>query len=53
MVGGSDDRKLRCEGIISKRSDPYRSGRTRDWTKVKSPAAIAAQKVRSENWNAR
>jgi ATP-dependent DNA ligase len=41
-----------CEGIVSKRADsPYRSGRTRDWIKVKSPAAIAAQKIRSENWN--
>ena len=46
--------KLGCEGIISKRADsPYRSGRTRDWIKVKSPAAVEAQKVRSENWNNR
>lgn len=44
--------KLGCEGIISKRADaPYRSGRSRDWIKVKSPAAIAVQRVRSENWN--
>ena len=46
--------KLGCEGIISKRADsPYRSGRTRDWIKVKSPAAVEAQKARSENWNQR
>ena len=44
--------KLGCEGIVSKRSDsPYRSGRSRDWIKTKSPNAIAAQRVRSENWN--
>jgi bifunctional non-homologous end joining protein LigD len=46
--------RLGCEGIVSKRaSSPYRSGRSRDWVKVKSPAAVEAQKVRSENWNAR
>jgi bifunctional non-homologous end joining protein LigD len=44
--------KLGCEGIVSKRADsPYRSGRSRDWIKTKSPAAVEAQKVRSENWN--
>ena len=44
--------KLGCEGIVSKRADsPYRSGRSRDWIKTKSPAAIEAQRVRSENWN--
>ena len=44
--------KLGCEGIVSKRAEsPYRSGRSRDWIKTKSPAAIEAQKVRSENWN--
>jgi bifunctional non-homologous end joining protein LigD len=36
--------KLGCEGIVSKRVDsPYRSGRSRHWVKVKSPAAIEAQ----------
>ena len=44
--------KLGCEGIVSKRVDsPYRSGRTRDWIKTKAPAAIVAQRVRSETWN--
>jgi bifunctional non-homologous end joining protein LigD len=44
--------KLGCEGIISKRADsPYRSGRSRDWIKTKSPTAIAVQRVRSENRN--
>jgi bifunctional non-homologous end joining protein LigD len=44
--------KLGCEGIVSKRADSaYRNGRSRDWIKTKSPAAIAAQKIRSENWN--
>jgi bifunctional non-homologous end joining protein LigD len=46
--------RLGCEGIVSKRSDsPYRPGRSRDWIKTKAPAAIEAQKVRSENWNQR
>jgi bifunctional non-homologous end joining protein LigD len=46
--------RLGCEGIVSKRADSsYRSGRSRDWIKVKSPAAIEAQKARSENWNNR
>jgi hypothetical protein len=44
--------KLGCEGIVSRRADsPYRSGRSRDWLKVKSPAAIEQQRIRSENWN--
>jgi bifunctional non-homologous end joining protein LigD len=44
--------KLQCEGIISKRADsPYRSGRSRTWIKTKAPAAIEAQRIRSENWN--
>lgn len=46
--------RLGCEGIISKRADsPYRSGRSRNWIKVKAPEAIETQKVRSENWNQR
>jgi bifunctional non-homologous end joining protein LigD len=46
--------KLGCEGIVSKRADSsYRSGRSRDWVKTRSAAAIEAQKVRSENWNQR
>jgi bifunctional non-homologous end joining protein LigD len=46
--------ELGCEEIVSKRADsPYRSGRTRNWIKTKSPAAIEAQRLRSENWNQR
>jgi ATP-dependent DNA ligase len=31
--------QLGCEGIVSKRADsPYRSGRSRNWIKTKSPA---------------
>jgi bifunctional non-homologous end joining protein LigD len=46
--------RLGCEGIVSKRAEsPYCSGRSRDWIKTKAPAAIEAQKVRSENWNNR
>jgi bifunctional non-homologous end joining protein LigD len=34
------------EGIVAKRRDrPYRSGRTKDWVKVKNPAAPAASRV--------
>ena len=44
--------KLGCEGIVSKRAIRLTApGRSRDWIKTKSPAAIEAQKVRSENWN--
>jgi ATP-dependent DNA ligase len=32
---------LGCEGIVSKRANSfYRSGRSRDWIKTKSPAAL-------------
>jgi len=44
--------KLGCKDIVSKRAGaPYRTRRSRDWIKCKSPAAIEAQKVRGENWN--
>ncbi|MGE0037470.1 MAG: hypothetical protein AB7S93_17785 [Xanthobacteraceae bacterium] len=44
--------RLGCEGIVSKRADsPYRSGQSRDWLKVKNPATIEQQRIRSENWN--
>jgi bifunctional non-homologous end joining protein LigD len=34
--------KFGCEGIVSKRlGSPYSSGRSRDWVKVKNPAAQA------------
>lgn len=47
-------RRLGCEGIVSKRADsPYRNGRSKDWIKTKTPAAITAQKLRSENGNKR
>jgi len=43
---------LGAEGIVSKRlGSRYRSGPCPDWIKVKNPEAIAAQRVRSENWN--
>jgi bifunctional non-homologous end joining protein LigD len=33
-------------GIVAKRGDrPYRSGRTKDWIKVKNPDAPAATRV--------
>jgi bifunctional non-homologous end joining protein LigD len=34
------------EGIVAKRRDkPYRSGRSKDWIKVKNPAAPAASRI--------
>jgi bifunctional non-homologous end joining protein LigD len=44
--------KLGAEGIVSKRiTSPYKSGRCPAWIKVRSPASIAVQRERSENWN--
>jgi bifunctional non-homologous end joining protein LigD len=44
--------KLGAEGIVSKRIDaPYRSGPHAAWVKVRSPASVAVQRERSENWN--
>ena len=35
------------EGIVSKRKDaPYRSGRTKDWLKMKNPAREAEEEWR-------
>ena len=46
--------KLGLEGIVSKRANSsYRGGQSRDWIKTKSPAAMAQQRIRSENWNCR
>jgi bifunctional non-homologous end joining protein LigD len=37
--------RLGCEGIVSKRlGSPYRSGRTRHWSKVKNPKAPAVKR---------
>jgi ATP-dependent DNA ligase len=37
---------LGCEGIVSKRADsPYRSVRSRDWIKTKSPVVKAQQRI--------
>ena len=44
--------KLGCEGIVSKRlGSPYSSGRSRDWVKVKNPAAPAAKREVEEDWS--
>jgi ATP-dependent DNA ligase len=38
--------RMGLEGIVSKRVDrPYRSGRSRDWVKIKNPDAPAASRV--------
>jgi len=43
--------RLGCEGIVSKRlGSPYRSGRSRDWLKVKSPTSPAALREAEEDW---
>jgi ATP-dependent DNA ligase len=40
------------EGIVSKRKDPlYRSGRSRDWLKMKNPAAPAVKREAEEEWH--
>jgi bifunctional non-homologous end joining protein LigD len=45
---------LGCEGIVSKRlGSAYRSGRARDWIKVKNPAAPSACRLEEEDWNDR
>jgi ATP-dependent DNA ligase len=44
--------KLGCEGIVSKRlGSTYRSGRVRDWIKVKNPAAPAVKREAEEDWS--
>jgi hypothetical protein len=43
--------KLGLEGIVSKRlSAPYRSGRSRDWLKVKNPDSPAMIRAREAEW---
>jgi ATP-dependent DNA ligase len=43
--------KLGCEGIVSKRlGSMYRSGRSRQWLKVKNPAAPAVRREAEEEW---
>ena len=43
--------KLGFEGIVSKRlGSPYRSGRSRDWLKMKNPAAPAVKREAEEQW---
>jgi ATP-dependent DNA ligase len=39
------------EGTVSKRKHPrYRSGRSRDWLKVKNPNAPAVKREAEEDW---
>jgi bifunctional non-homologous end joining protein LigD len=43
--------KLGCEGIVSKRlGSTYRSGRSKQWVKVKNPAAAAVRRNAEEDW---
>ena len=43
--------KLGFEGIVSKRvGSPYRSGRSRDWLKMKNPNAPAVKRESEEDW---
>jgi bifunctional non-homologous end joining protein LigD len=46
--------KLGLEGIVSKQlGSSYRSGRSRDWLKMKNPAAPAVKREAEENWAGR
>jgi hypothetical protein len=46
--------KLGCEGIVSKRlGSSYRSGRSRQWLKLKNPTAPAARREAEEHWSRR
>jgi bifunctional non-homologous end joining protein LigD len=43
--------KIGCEGIVSKRlGSPYRSGRSKQWVKIKNPAAPAVRREAEEEW---
>jgi bifunctional non-homologous end joining protein LigD len=43
--------KLGFEGIVSKRlGSPYRSGRSRDWLKMKNPNAPTVRREAEEDW---
>ncbi len=43
--------RLGCEGIVSKRlGSPYRSGRSKDWIKIKNPRAPAVRREAEEDW---
>jgi ATP-dependent DNA ligase len=43
-------RKMGLEGIVSKRKDSlYQSGRSRDWLKMKNPAAPAVTRKAEED----
>jgi bifunctional non-homologous end joining protein LigD len=43
--------RMGLEGIVSKRlSAPYRSGRSRDWIKVKNPDSPAMVRAREATW---
>jgi bifunctional non-homologous end joining protein LigD len=43
--------KMGLEGIVSKRlSAPYRSGRSRDWLKIKNPDSPAMIRAREAEW---
>src|SRR5215468_105341 len=43
--------KMGLEGIVSKRKDSaYRSGRSRDWLKMKNPACAAVTREAEEDW---
>src|SRR5262249_47799074 len=46
--------KLGFEGIVSKRlGSPYRSGRSRDWLKMKNQNAPAVKREAEEDWGGR
>jgi hypothetical protein len=40
-----------ARSVITARRGQPRSGRTRDWIKIKNPAAPAARRLEEEDWN--
>ena len=43
--------KMGLEGIVSKLKDSlYRSGRSKDWLKMKNPACAAVKREAEEDW---
>jgi len=46
--------QLQIEGIMAKKADaPYKTGRSRDWLKIRTPAGRDVQEKRSEQWDQR
>jgi len=42
--------RLGCEGIVEALGSLYRSGRSKQWVKIKNPAAPAVRREAEEEW---